>query len=722
MSEIKSRVIIINADDAWTFRDLVSCYALDLYPLDSGVDFFDVIETGAAEVGRDRRSYQGVIGNFPEDYSTEPDTLLEEIDETIVRLAKTGNERTYLALALVINKRDLEALAVSRDRDTPALSSGAMNGYKAFLRAMTAVEAQGDKDDANVVGRMSTRVWFSLIVRDAGANAADLRLGQKAQSLVKQGRVELQNLFFLSEGRGQDALDSAQDRHFAKLRLLIDIFSQSHTDEVQKNLRASNMRDFGTDTSKLMWLRTTESDHKIFANADVIRRGLVSRFLAFTNKESQERGENWPSAFSGIKKTINGILPGLKDEKRAGDMLSDAYTQETALNAVVTAAKNTDLERRDDNDKGQDAEILLQEHMAAMRRRKKGLFYDAKAPARIQQTATEYNASLNQSRDVFEAAVSTVMDELRAEHEQKRLDLHANLETVELPATQDALQDLHAYRERVLEDSAETANESIADARVSYVKNDAISDKAWDKMSAERSTAVGRLLQRQERLLRRGSAALVVLLVTAVALIPILAVPLVRCFKGVCKFNSVQDILGPMGWIMLVNVVFTSGFAIWLAYGLAKKRNKEAEKVAVVMGNHYDRLRLSYAGLLRIAVNRWRLSLLNTVLRFLQPQKGISTQEPAEQFISKLAAMQSSHPASAMAVSEKTTQILEEAFKRGATPAERITSVLVANLPKPETPPRLLITPGHFGATEFTLATSASPETLKLTLGVVGNE
>ena len=722
MSEINTRTIIINGDDGWSFRDLVCCHALDLYPLDSGVDFFDVVATGAAEIGRDNRSYQSVIGNFPEDYSSEPDTLLEEIDETIARLATSSNRSTYLSLALVINKKDFEALAASRERDMPALSTGALNGYNALLRAMAAVEAQGDVDNPNVIGRMSTRVWFSLIIRDAGANSADLRAAEKVHSLVRLKRVGVQSLFFLSEGRGQDALERAPDRHFAKLRLLIDILSQSHTDAVQKNLQAENARDFSLDTSKFMWLRTKQAEAEILGNADMIRRDLVSRFFAFSDKESSEKQENWLSDFIGLKSKLNGILPGLKDADRSGDDSSDAYTEQTALDAVITASKNATAANRDQTQEGLDAEREITDISAALGRRKRSWLYSASAPKKITKLTNEYQSALTQARTVFGTSVSAEIDNLRVDIEHKRKDLHATLDVIKLPTTQDAVQDLISYTHDVLEDNAKTVNKGIVETRLKNEQIDAIESKTWEKMQEKRDIAINLLLQTENRLLRISSAFMVIGIVSIVAMVPILLVPFAQSLKGIAQFGSIQNVFGPMGIIMLFNVFFALIFAILLARRLAKKRNIALKQLRELMLKHYQDLKLSFAGLLRISVNRWRLSLLKTTIRFLRPSTTIRAQEPASQFISKLATMQSKLDEPVHVMSDKTLQVLEAAFQMGSTSAEKITSVLIANHAQPEDKPVLRIEPGHFGATEFTLETSASPQSLTLKLGSVGDE
>lgn len=719
---VNTRTIIINGDDSWPFRDLVSCHALDLYPLDSGVDFFDVVETVATEIGRDNRSYQSVIGNFPEDYSTEPDTLLEEIDEIIARLATPSNDRSYLALALVINKRDFDALASSRDRDNPALSTSAMNGYRALLRAMQAVEAQGDVDDENVIGRISTRVWFSLVIRDAGANSADLRAGEKIYSLVRLKREGIQNLFFLSEGRGQDALERAPDRHFAKLRLLIDILSQSHKDEVQKNLRARNARDFGIDTSKFLWLRSNQNIGDVLSNADLLRRDLISRFFAFTDKESREKGDSWRAEFSAIKDSLNAILPGLKDGTRSGDDSSDAYTERTALDAVITAAKNAQAANRDETQRSLDAEVEIANISAALNRRKRSWLYSPSAPRKIVQNASEYDAALNQARAVLGVSVASEIDRLRTDIEQKRKDLHANLAQINLPTTQDALQDIRSYSTEVLETTTEITIQEIADTRQSYAKTNALAEKNWQQMQQDRTDAVNRLLQAENRLLRPGPALIVIAIVSFVALLPILLVPFIRSIKGIGNIPSFQEMLGPVGIILAFSVVVALIFAMLLARRLAKNRNTALTALRALMNQHYVDLKLSFAGLLRIAVNRWRLSLLTTTIRFLSPARSMTAQEPADQFISKLSSIQSKLDQPIRPVSEKTLQVLEAAFQKGTKPAEKITSVLVTDLPKPAQTPTLLVTPGHFGATEFTLTTTSSNEPLTLKLGVVGDE
>lgn len=723
MSDVSTRTIVINSDDSWPFRDLACCHALDLYPLDSGVDLFDVVAPSVAEIGRDSRNYQSVIGNFPEDYSGEPDTLLEEIDEIIAGMASANRSRDYLALTLVLKKDDFQALATARDLASVVLSASGQVGFQALLGAMKAVEAQGDQDDENVVGRMSTRVWFSLVVRDAGANSADLRASEKVYTLTQLRQIGVQNLFFLSEGRGQDTLDHASTKHFAKLRMLIDILRQTHTDTVQKSLRARSARDFGIDPSLFLWLRTAENEQSILANSDLIRRDLVSRFVRFTDTENREKGEGWQTELSSIKDRLNGVLPGLaNDGLRSGDVNTDAYTEHRALNAVMTAAKNAQASNSEEVFDGLDAELEIADIIKKLGKRRRGWLFSKSAATKIQTRSGEYEAALTQSRAVFDASVAVEIDALRADLENKRTDLHATLQEITLPTTQDALQDLAEYSRDVLQVQATAAALEISDTRAKNEQADALSEKVWQDMRGERQSAVDHVLETENRLLRLKSALTVIFMVSCIALLPILVVPFALMFNSALGSLTIGEIFGPMGIIVLFNVGVALIFAMMLARRLARNRNIALEKLRDLMGNHYEALRLSFAGLMRISVNRGRLSLLNTAMGFLQPNKGMTTPEPAEQFIAKLSTMQAHLDQPNAPMSEKTLQALEAAFQRGTKPAERITSVLIADLPKPEDPPEMTVLPGYFGATEFKLRLTSAPGPLSLRLGAVGDE
>ncbi len=720
MSEISTRTIVINGDDGWPFRDLLWCHGLDLYPLDTGVDIFDVVPLPGDDGGPSARNYQTVIGNFPEDYSNEPDTLLEEIDETVAGLADAENRDKYLSIALVINRADFEALATAKDADDPAVSQGAMSGYLALRRAMQAVENQGDRDDpTNVIGRISTRVWFSLIVRDAGADKADERNGEKVMAFMKQNRMGLGHIFFLSESRAREASDKTLDRQFAKLRVLIDILRQFHTDAVQKNMTTESLRGFGADTSKLVWVRSNDSEATLLAKADLLRRGLVFRIAAM-DRENKKKNSTWREEFESLKKEFNALLPGLQTDQQAADDASEAYNEVTALNAVVTAAKNANAANRDVTDQNLDADEQISRCISTLANSKRTLFYSANAARNIETSAAEYNAALSHARDMYGHSLSAEIDRLRADLEHKRIELHAVMDRITLPSDNEALQTVNTYCANVLDVGCAAAASEIKEARAVVAKQDALNETIWASMASSRATAVARLLDTENRLLRWRSTMLVIGIVSFVALLPILLVPIIRSIAGSGAIVPFGNMLGPMGVILGFSVIISLAFAVVLALRLRARRNAALDLVTDAMDRHYKELRLCFASLLRIAVNRWRLSLLNTTQQFLRPAFRPGDESP-ERFANKLAIGQARLSAASYEVSPKTDQALDQAFNQKSDLSDKITSLLVADLPLESAHP-LLIEPGHFGGTEFTLASTSSLAPISVKLGVVGDE
>lgn len=738
---MQTRTIVINSDRDWSFRELLWCHALDLYPADTGVSFYDTVERGAAEAGRDTRSYRNVIGNFPEDFSTEGETLREEFEEIVATLAMARNRDTFLSVALVIGRDDLVAIGAAGDNASPPVSPHARRGIDAMLAAMRAIEALSDADETRVVSRMSRRAWFSLVVRDAGANSRDMRHGERALYRLRHNRIGIQSLFFLSEGNGQDKLGSARDRQFTKLRLLIDVFMQGHTEAVQKQFREPSRRSLDVDGDKMMWVRRGAAPDDLLSESDLLRRELIRRFGATVNTEDRSYSDDWKAAFEQIRAEIVALVPGLGDARRAGEPLGDGYSIDTARSAVITAQRAPGDEISGETADA-DPETEIEALVAVGGRGRADWLHSASRIAAIRRNAAEFESALATARGRFQAAVRQQIHSLRDDHEQRRMTLEAVLDRYRVPSTQDgrhmvdgfcaAPDDAHAPPDAPrataapgdvppVDRVAAQAEAQIEAARRIVERDMILSHRADQACRQARDAALARLIDAETRLLRAGSAAAVILMVTLVALLPILTVHVMRYLSFSTGASDWLDLLGPAGLVLLFSVLISTLFAFSTAFRLARIRNRARDDRAALMRAHYEALKTSWASLVQLAVNRWRLSLLGTVRGALHPRPGAVSHDQSGSFIETLKSLQNAFPQPVDALDEAGKLAIEAAFGLPGTLSDKVAQALVADRGgRSEALLRLQV--ARTGDTEITLRTSASVHDQSLRLGWPGDD
>lgn len=717
MEDVRTKTILINSDGTWDFRTHLWLHAFDLYPLNTGVDFIDTVQRGDAQQERDKRSYRGVIGNFPEDFSEEADTLVEELSELVAELSGAAKKRKYLNFALIVGAADFDLLTKGAAADFSDLSAAGRSGVTAFLKTMEAVDAQGDADEQDILGRGSSRVWFSLIVREAGANTADMRRGTEALARLTSRTTGLHTIFYLSEGRQQDG-PNALTAHFAKLRLLVDIFRNSPADEVQNNLRPLVGRARRADLPRIFWVRLPGGPNDALTESDLLRRELIKRYQAMTQRESRVANENWRSEFHDLRQELRRHLPGLKDKDAPrGDSDTEAYSLERAKNAVLSAARNQIANLDESVEKAVDAEQEIQNITRQLSRGRLGFVYSYQRLLRIETLASEYDAALDTARRDFSSALTFEIDRERAAYETDRKDLNHVLQNVKVPTTPDAQDDVEDYCRDVLNEAQKQASAQIAQAHDDLARRDALEDTIWKQMSEERAKAVTDLLTTERSLMRPRATIMIILGVSLVALLPMIAVQFVFQASG---RGTGLSFFGPASLILSFSLGIAILFAILTPVHLARVRNIALRRLRGLLDAQYDTLKVSSANLVRIAVNRARLSIYDQALSAFHPRLREGSDDQSEAFIAVLTSEQNKLPPQTSTLDQTAMTAIEDAIKAKGTRAEKIGRVLTADLGRPVAG-RLEIEAKVLGATGFTLATTATQNDVRLVLAGAGD-
>lgn len=312
------RRIVINADPDWAFRQYTRTYALDLYRTAAGVTLWDLTGTSG---DRDDREFWG---DWPIAAGSDISPMEEDLDSAISSLKSSGRRR--VAVIVVLSLQDMKAL----DDDELLLSSAAKRAQRLVRRIFEVIDREAG--EIGSVADIASSVWVSLVVRTGGESAQSQRIAEVACKKIVEGyrTASVHNCFFLSSSAANEMRDDASEIHFHKLRMLIDMVSQTDVDreryaDMWRQLRSR--RHGAAYVARLVLERPY--DEVSWTTSDVMRLSLLNW-----------RDEQLESA-AGIDEQAEGLNESIKKMLAA----VDRQTQQDVMDETLASQVGYDFER-----------------------------------------------------------------------------------------------------------------------------------------------------------------------------------------------------------------------------------------------------------------------------------------------------------------------------------------------------------------------------------------
>ena len=595
------RTIVVNGDSGWGFRSLLWSHGLDLFKVETGVILRDTTVPVSSEA-----PIIGSIGDFPEEFVADPFALAEETRQDLRWLLQDADRR--LSLSVIVSLSDLERLVDAGDSwheqnlsDDPAFS--ALNAFQALIDALSRQnELETD------VSRAKTRLWLSLLVRDAGHRRSDGRTVRIALRRLSSRRQHIHNVFLLSNGADQNSSDEEKTAHFAKLRVLVDLLNTAGEMGGWRGLRGemgaiekSSINNFVMDSRP--FLRSSYGC--------ILRGGLV---------EHLRHGISVPVDDS------NSIDAFKRDEASLINARTEtAYSQERAL-------QDLESESRGDPSRSGDADAVYQtgldnsdvssvlDRLRSIGRSRFSWKSDARR-AIFARSSSEFEAASASTGRHFGRVIGQIAEADRKMLRRNRADLINRLSSLRLPSGEEGLRKLEAYAGELEELREETATRVEHDAKSSVRAQGALDETKEDRQ------AVLKMVDAAEQRMLPLKA-----LRTPVAFLLLMCLPILTYFliQTSDEFEGIEDIFNAAGPLFYVGVSAASCAliaGIVMGFRTTRLRNLLVKDLRKRYNRDFRQLKVMHASKLSVAHHRRRLTELTMVLHRLKPSVSLDQEE-----------------------------------------------------------------------------------------------
>lgn len=655
-----TRTVIINGDQSWKFRALLWSQGLDLFPVSSGVMLRDCAPTNPLKV-----DYRKLLGNFPDDFSSDPFTLVDEAKEHVLRLTRDPNER--LCFAVVLSIDDLTKLvAPERKAGSSTASEPAQAAAKALSAVIDAVTAQTEQE--NDRASLMTRVWLTIVVRDGGDSYKHVRLAEAAVNYFGTTKCRVSNVFFLSNGRGADTGPGATERQFFKLRLLIDVLRDDQAFDL--------LRRRQTDLSQIpvgLWLKLDDADTRKPSTSTELRHALVKQSSLLLSEVAARTEPEAVATFELFAKDIETCLP---------DLAGKAYSAQTAMDALKNGIQKQQTQKAiDARDQAtlatRDIDEIIEEFKPD--RSQPILWSDnGKRRAAWANLLGGFEAALRELRETCASVTSQTIDEERRRARDRQDALAAQLRDIRLPTGQQGDIAVGVLRDRLesLEAKARQTNKTALATRERVKQN-------IDSEDALRKRAFAVLDQAEAQFLEwstlwRGVCVLLWFLA------PVGAVIFARFAAGIFAptqgFGDAIKIGGPLLGLFVLSLVLLVFAAAYLHFGIVARWRRIVSHVRDRLTLTHEWLREEHATELLVDCNRHRLKAIRQVLLAITPNVPTDAADAAEQLTDRLQTGDDVPDRERAAQGATLTPVRDaiEAFKRQANWQRRYADFLAA--------------------------------------------
>ena len=637
-------------------------HGLDLYKVDSGVFCRDCTPINNADGG-----LASLLANFPEDFSKDPFALEAELREDLRVVFRQDDQA--LSMAVVLSRKDVEIFAKAGDKweEDPRLSEPAKGALGAMRAASVLVDQQVDQEHR--VSRSSTRVWFALIVRDAGVSFRDADLAETAIKKLSGTKGHIHNAFLLSNGLDQDGGEANQVEHFVKLRGLIDILSTEPAAQIRNQLRKSQRQGLG-DGMAVSHVRLPQDAPRAPQFSALLRSGLMAEVLTLESFRGQVREGGTAEEFKRFTSDIKQKVPSAWSEPEALEVTS------RGLDGSVKAAR-ADVVKREDLQSSAHAKADASEIIdrLAEKRFLKKLFMFQRNPKFYENMQAEYEAAFNISREAYGSVVEEMITLHRKDAVKNRSGLVRTLETFVLPPAGTGEAAVAEFKSGI-DDARQKTKAAIDAARAQTWTL----EKAEDGGAQEREKAFF-LAQMAENNLAGPSALWLIVLICFVSLVPVAVFSGVDFFNGRSPFSTWADLIKALG-VLLYVALGSFGLAVVVAFfvarSLRKKRIFAVRQLAGRLKANFDTLRGLAASRLALSLNRTRLMDLELVWQGLPDRESSIKRDVTRDFSSLLSQASINYPAPELddARYDSLMAASKGAFKAGKSDNDKIRNFL----------------------------------------------
>lgn len=685
------RTIVVNGDSGWGFRSQLWAHGLDLFKVETGVTLRDTTRPASSEA-----SIIESIGDFPEEFVSDPFALAEEIAQDLRWLLQ--DEERYLSLSVVVSLRDLERLENAGDgwhdqdlSDDPAFA--ALNSFTALSNAL-ARQNELETD----VSRAKTRLWLSLIVRDAGHFREHGRIAKTCLRRLSSRQQHVHNAFLLSNGPDQNNSDDEKTAHFAKLRVLLDLFGATQDLSGWRALRgeAGAIEKSSVNTFVMNPRPFLEASY-----GSVLRWGLVDHL---------RHGISEPSDDS------NSIDAFRRDEASLINARTEtAYSQERAL-------QDLESEPLKSPDRDDDADAVYQtnvdktdvaEVIGRLRRVARPKFSWKSEPRRAAfgRSSTEFEAAAASTSRHFGRVIGQIVETDRELLRRNRADLIQRLSALKLPSGAVGLRKLEGYAEELEKLRNETSKRVEDDARSADNARRAINATGDDRQ------AVLKMIDAAEQRLLTPMALRTPLAFLLLMCLPILIYFLVQTSDEFDGFDDVLNAAGPLFYVGVSAASCALIAGIVMGFRTTRLRNVLVRNLGQRYNRDFKQLKTMHASKLSVAYHRRRLTELTMVLQRLNPHVSLDQEERVAALIHYLQQEQANGIQIQHKLDQNTLESLLETSKSNAERAvskkDRLIRFLASRGEAPNT--NLSLQHGRYGRSD-TLKIRASVMPLEASL------
>ena len=595
-----AKAIIINGDDSWAFRALMWAQALDLFPSSSGVEFRDCSRPAALSI-----DHRLVLGNFPEDFGSDPYALIDALREDLRNLIQTPDET--LSIAFVLRREDLVGLGV---KATPfaGQSDAAQAAIAALRSVLSLLERQADSPEERAAA--TTRLWLSLVIRDAGSDRADLKLAEDAIAALSGSQARVNNVFFLGNGREMQGAQDDVPVQFAKLRVLIDVL---RAPQAWTHLRRRDVAGRGKVLTGLRLLGTRATLGLPSTSAE-LRVHLVELIDKLINEVRTPADAVALEDFDRLCQDFEELVPGLKGEsfgrKQAGEVIERALGHQDHTLTLKRSKLGGDASLKD-----------IEEAIAAFRPNWGAgwriRMRNEKRREGWRRLESEFDSAIKANAGTIEAVVQDALLDLREEERKRRENLTYTLQNLRLPIGTEGKVRVTALGELL------AALEEATSAEIAAAQRQQIALSA--RLDAERHERgpTFALLDEAEGQLLSWLAWRSPILAALVILLPIMIHFGTRWASGhstISNWGDLWRMMGPIGTLGLAAFVIACCSGLVLGFILSRKLRHVQSHVHARLEAENRTLKDLYAARFSYIGNSERRVAIGQVKRALAPQ------------------------------------------------------------------------------------------------------
>lgn len=597
-----ARTIVINADTGWNFRELLHRHALDLYPAHKEVLFWGVDNPDTSQ----SPNAKSVWGAFPEEFHTDPDSLLDELKEAFLWV--TANDTKFLSVVVLLSEEDIRSTLARNGRPSDA-ASAAMHALTAFLKDLS-----GYKGNGGAIAPQRTRIWTAVAARDLGHDPRHDGLIDQLHRRLSLRNSSLNTVFGLSNGKDLNDKKRSGD-NFAKLRYVIEIM-RAETNNQGRRLRKS-LSDTLHATPDRYWVRTPET--LTLPVSQAIRDCLLqlSRVAAVTPRrmedfdEASERDiEDFALEMSEIRKMIRPELREEHARARIENMLSQA-----------PALSDQSGVPRDREDVGAVIDELKHKADQGWPR----LLYNASRAEKINRFERDFEPAFSHAAQHFDSAVDQGIKAEKLQRSSERMKLVARVERLKTPMGKSGQRVVNAQLADLAQEIASDAQEATR-LRERHIETAHRSTQG----ASERGRAFDALYRTEVNLLR-VSALRTPFLVLGMFLIPVL-VSFGGFVAGGGFFNAgwqdFLDLAGPFWYVPSFGLLFALLSGVLTAIRLSGFRKRASQHVMARLEADWKALQRAAASRMAAVATRSRASDRRLIISKLEkPPRDTNTLE-----------------------------------------------------------------------------------------------